>query len=108
LVLWSLTQDIRAGTRLKQALDRGKSQSVAFQEAAVWQKRQPLMQMALARHSELSWISMLARTARIDRLIKGVGQGDVWQEITALCVMLCGNGTPAVADEGIVAGRASL
>jgi len=108
LVLWSLTQDIRAGTRLKQALDRGKAQSVAFKEAAVWQKRQPLMKMALDRHSELSWISMLARAARIDRLIKGVGQGDVWQEIAALCVMLCGNGSPAVVDEGIVAGSATL
>ena len=51
---------------------------------------------------------MLARAARIDRLIKGVGQGDTWQEIAALCVMLSGNGAPAVADEGIVAGSASL
>lgn len=104
LVLWSLTQDIRAGTRLKQALDRGKAQSIAFREAAVWQKRQPLMQQALARHSELSWISMLARAARIDRLIKGMGKGDVWQELAALCVMLSGNGKPAVIDEDIVAG----
>lgn len=96
LLLWSFTQDIRAGTRMGQALARGKAPDVAFREAGVWKNRQPLLQLALSRHSELSWISMLGRTAHIDRMIKGMEKGDVWNEFAELCIMLGGNGTPSV------------
>ncbi len=96
LLLWSFTQDIRAGTRLGQALARGKAPEVAFREAGVWKNRQPLLQLALSRHNELSWINMLGRTAHIDRLIKGMENGDVWDEFADLCIMLGGNGRPSV------------
>ena len=96
LLLWSFTQDIRAGTRLGQALARGKAPDVAFREAGVWKNRQPLLQLALSRHNELSWISMLGRTAHIDRMIKSMEKGDVWNEFADLCIMLGGNGTPSV------------
>jgi len=104
LVLWSFTQDIRAGTRLGQALARGKSPDVAFREAGVWKNRQSMMRLALSRHTEMTWISMLAKTARIDRLIKGVGHAEVWDEFAQLCVMLAGDGSSAVADEQVIAG----
>ena len=96
LLLWSFTQDIRAGTRLGQALGRGKAPEIAFREAGVWKNRQALLRLALSRHTELSWISMLGRTARIDRMIKGMEQGNVWNEFAELCVMLGGDGTPSV------------
>ena len=72
LLLWSFTQDIRAGTRLGQALARGKAPDVAFRDAGVWKNRQSLLRLALGRHTELSWIRMLGHTAHIDRMIKGM------------------------------------
>ena len=63
-----------------------------------------MMREALKRHTELSWIAMLARTARIERLIKGAGHGDIWQEFRGLCVMLAGDGSPALQDTQLVAG----
>ncbi len=104
LVLWSFSQQIRAGSRLEQAISRGKSPGVAFREAGVWQNQQPLMRDALKRHNELTWIAMLAKTTRIERLIKGIGQGDPWQEFRGLCVMLAGDGSPALQDSRLIAG----
>ena len=96
LLLWSFTQDIRAGTRLGQALARGKAPDVAFRDAGVWKNRQSLLRLALGRHTELSWIRMLGHTAHIDRMIKGMEKGNVWNEFAELCIMLGGDGTPSV------------
>lgn len=102
LLLWSFTQSIRAGTRLGQSLSRGKAPDVAFREAGVWQNRRPLLQLALSRHNELTWINMLARTAHLDRMIKGRESGDVWNELAELCIMLGGDGSPSIPETRMV------
>lgn len=108
LVLWSFAQHVRAGSRLEQAISRGKSSGVAFREAGVWQNHQPMMRQALQRQTELTWIVMLAKTTRIERLIKGIGQGDPWQEFRDLCVMLSGDGSPVLNDARLIAGQGSV
>ncbi len=88
LILWSLTQEVRAGTRIAQSLAVGISPDAAMKAAGVWQNRRQPMQLALSRHSEQSWLEMLATTAQLDRLVKGQGQGDVWDELAGLCLKL--------------------
>lgn len=88
LVLWSLTQEVRAGTRIAQSLAVGISPEAAMKAAGVWQNRKQPMQLALSRHTERSWLDLLAMTARLDRLIKGQGQGEVWDELAELCLKL--------------------
>lgn len=88
LVLWALTEEIRAlaqvhaGLRGKQPLD------LLFREVRVWGPRQPLFRRALQRVSEGAVTAALAEAARIDRMIKGIGSGDVWNEFLRLGLVL--------------------
>ena len=59
-----------------------------FREVRVWGPRQPLFRRALQRVSEGAVTAALAEAARIDRMIKGIGSGDVWNEFLRLGLVL--------------------
>ncbi len=90
LVLWSLTQEIRAGARVAQSVAAGMSQSAAFKAAGVWRNREAALSRALKRHSEHSWIGLLALTVQADRVLKGHSDGDIWQTLSSLTTWLAG------------------
>jgi DNA polymerase-3 subunit delta len=56
----------------------------------VWTKRKPLVTGALKRLSVNASQDLLRRAARADRILKGRGTGDVWQELQ--CLALCMSG----------------
>ena len=88
LVLWTLTQEVRAGARVAEAQAAGASMDSAMKGAGVWANRQPDLKQALARHDAGAWLGFLADVARLDRHSKGQEPGDVWVAFEQVCVAI--------------------
>ena len=90
LVLWAMTEEVRALAQVKSGLAERKPVDSLLKEARVWGARQPLFRKALQRLSVEQTNSALEHAARIDRQIKGIGAGDVWDEFLRLGASLSG------------------
>ena len=88
LVLWYLSSEIRAATRVAESLQNGMSPAASFKAAGIWQSRQAQVQLALSRHTAATWMQMLSRTAHIDRMSKGREAGHAWDALADLSVLL--------------------
>ena len=91
LVLWAIGEEVRTLAAL-----RHQPQPVpesAWRSARVWGERQRRMKRALQRLSYSQLVNALRRVAKIDRLIKGIGQGDVWEEFARLSLVLTSHRT---------------
>ena len=97
-ILWSLTQEIRGGTRVAQSLAVGMSPAAALKAANVWQSRVPPLQLALSRHTERSWLALLERVSHADRVVKGHAEGDAWEILEEICYRLSKDGSPIIAS----------
>lgn len=84
LALWAMTQEIRTLARLKLGQRRGATLSQLLRELRVWESRQGLVQNALARLNEARLLAGLKQAAALDRMIKGLSRGDVWDELLQL------------------------
>jgi DNA polymerase-3 subunit delta len=96
LVLWAIAEEVRAMARVKAAVDAGQTPAQALREARVWGTRQELMPRALQRLTTIQLIAALRRAAEVDRMIKGLADGDVWDALLQL-----GLGLVAPAQGGI-------
>ena len=88
LVLWAMTEEIRALTVIRSGLDAGKPMDSLLKEAKVWGPRQHVVKKALQRLSTATLESALQHAGKIDRLAKGIGQGNVWEEFMRLALLL--------------------
>lgn len=84
LVLWALTREIRVLAKLRGGMRRGASLPQLMRDAWIWESRQPLVERAVKRLSEAVLLRSLHRAAKIDRMIKGLARGDVWDELQQL------------------------
>lgn len=85
LVLWAMTEEVRALAQVKAGQKQGLSVDALLKEARVWGARQSLFKRALQRIDDAQAKASLAHAARIDRMIKGAaGGGDVWNEFLRL------------------------
>lgn len=71
--------------KLKQAQQKGQSIQSAMSSARVFGARQALLKQAMQRLSLKQVEAALQKLADIDRIAKGVLDGDAWQEISRLC-----------------------
>lgn len=88
LVLWAITEEVRALYLIKSGQERGQALDGLLKEAKVWGPRQAQIRRALQRLSTPCLEEALRHTARIDRLIKGIGKGDSWEEFLRLGLSL--------------------
>ncbi|HEY5993068.1 MAG TPA: DNA polymerase III subunit delta [Gallionellaceae bacterium] len=86
LILWSLSEDIRALARVSRATQRGGNLAGALRDARVWGVRQKLVERAVRRFTPVMAERALRRTAHIDKIIKGLRDGDAWDELLQLGV----------------------
>ncbi len=85
LVLWQMTEEIRAVGKLLSALDAGAALPHAMREARIWgAARQDLMQRHLRRFTLPQIESARLHASAIDRTIKGLARGDVWDQLLQL------------------------
>lgn len=88
LVLWAIAEEARAMARVKAAMGAGRPLAQALREARVWGPRQELMPSALQRLTSAELIGSLRRAAEVDRMIKGLADGDVWDALMQLGLSL--------------------
>lgn len=84
VLIWLL----RGALKVKSAQAQGMDLVSAFGQAKIWGDRQNLMRQALGRISLKKLQSALLRMAEIDRINKGLMQGEPWLEISRLCLGL--------------------
>jgi DNA polymerase-3 subunit delta len=84
-VLWVMSDDVRAVTRVQQGLAEGRNSADLFRESRVWgEARQRLVAGAARRMAREALEAALAHAAAIDRTIKGLAKGDPWDELLLL------------------------
>jgi DNA polymerase-3 subunit delta len=86
LVLWAIAEDIRALAKVARALQQNGNLAGALRDARVWGARQKPVERAVRRFTPAFAERALRQAAQIDRLIKGLRQGDVWDELLQLGV----------------------
>ena len=96
LVLWAIAEEARTLAKVQAATARGQPLAQVLREARVWGARQDLMPAAIRRLSQSQLIAALRRAADIDRMIKGLASGDVWDALLQLGLEL----TAATANRG--------
>lgn len=93
LVLWALSREIRLLASMSYEIHKGMPDERALARFGVWEKRKVAVRQGLRRHPPRAWWHMLRRAGHIDRIIKGVSGGNVWDELLQLSLMLAGQKT---------------
>lgn len=84
-VLWVMSDDVRAVTRVQRGLAAGRNPADLFRESRVWgEARQRLVAAAARRMAREALDAALAQAAAVDRTIKGLAKGDPWDELLQL------------------------
>ena len=113
LVLWALTDEIRAIGKIISGCAAGKPIEMLMREARIrGPSHQALMRAKHVRYSESQVSAALRHAASIDRMVKGLVRGDVWDELLQLGLRFAkGNGGTAPARAGrsaIPSGKPAL
>jgi DNA polymerase III subunit delta len=84
LVLWAVSEDIRTLGKVLQVVQHGGNLGNALRDIRVRRDKQGLIENA-ARRLKFSHIERaIQQAARLDKTIKGLRQGDVWDELLQL------------------------
>lgn len=87
LVLWAISEEIRAIGKVTTGLAAGKPATMLFREARVFgPQHQRLMQQHVRRFTLSQVTDALRHAAAIDRMIKGLAKGNVWNELLQLAL----------------------
>ncbi|MDX1335965.1 MAG: DNA polymerase III subunit delta [Gammaproteobacteria bacterium] len=91
LILWGLAREIRGLYDMGRRVQRGEAVEQVMASARVWNQRKPLVRQALSRLNSTQLQDLLRRCGEIDRSVKGVGEGSVWDELLQLIICACGD-----------------
>lgn len=84
LILWAISEEIRTLGKVLQASPQGGDLKNALRDARVWGPRQGSIETALRRIRFPHVARAIQHAARVDKTIKGLRQGDVWDELLQL------------------------
>lgn len=94
LVHYTLSEDIRALKRVKDAMAQGRPLPVALREQRIWGVRERLFERVLPRIRDMDLSQLLQDAHRVDGIVKGLKQPDWphngWQALHRLALQLCG------------------
>lgn len=89
LILWMLANEIRILIHLKKAQQTGAPLTALFKTERIYDDRRRVsLTRALGRMRLAQLIQALRLAARVDRIIKGIAPGQIWDEFTGICVKL--------------------
>jgi DNA polymerase III subunit delta len=93
LVHYTLSEDIRALKRVKDAMNQGRPLPMALREQRVWGAKERLFERVLPRLSDASLSGLLQAAHQVDGIVKGLKQPDWpangWQALHRLAMQLC-------------------
>jgi DNA polymerase-3 subunit delta len=84
LILWAMAEDIRALARVSRLMQGGCNVTNALREAKVWGVRQKMVERSVRRFTPAFAERALRQATNIDKLVKGLRKGDVWDELLQL------------------------
>ena len=88
-IVWLMAEEIRAVARVQEGLASGRSVSDLCREHRIWgEPRQTLVGRAAQRLKSAALLQALRHAALVDRIAKGVGRGDAWDELLQLGLRL--------------------
>jgi DNA polymerase-3 subunit delta len=92
LILATLAEQIRQLIIIRKGLDNNQPSTQLLQTARVWGERQKSVIAAAKRINLQALMQGLVNAAEIDRMIKGVAQGNVWEGLLqlGLCFVMPG------------------
>lgn len=90
LVLWALARELRSLASIAYDCRSGLGVEQALAKHKVWDKRKPMVKKALQRARLTHWQSLLRLAGRIDKVIKGIRAGNVWDELLQLSMAMAG------------------
>ncbi len=90
LILWALTRELRSLSTLATATAQGMPVERALQQQYIWEKRKPFFRHALQKHSTSTLHKLLQQAGIVDRTIKGVELGNVWDQLSRLALGTAG------------------
>ncbi len=91
LVLWALNREIRTFCHMTYALQRRQRLEQVLKTFRVWSTRKNAITSAIKRHPQPGiWRQFLQETVQIDRIVKGVGSGNAWDELQRLSLRVAG------------------
>ena len=87
MALWAFSEEIRAVGKLLAGTESGRPLNMLWREARVWgTAHQNSMQQNLRRFNATQVAQALRHAAAIDRMVKGLAKGDVWDELLQLAL----------------------
>jgi len=89
LLLWQLGEDVHAIAGVLAAVSGGVPLATALRNVRAWGKRQAALEGAARRIRPEAIPAFLMRLASLDALAKGIGRGNVWDELRSLVLSLC-------------------
>lgn len=90
LVEWAVMTELRLLSQLASSAAKGKSVDQLIKEKRIWDSRARLLKMALQRSKAGYWNTLILSAARLDRTIKGMMQGNSWDELLKLSLAMGG------------------
>ena len=93
LVHYTLSEDIRALKRVKDAMNQGRPLPMALREQRVWGAKERLFERVLPRLTDTVLANLLHAAHQVDGIVKGLKQPDwpanPWQALHRLAMQLC-------------------
>lgn len=96
LVLWAMTEEIRALAVVLSGLAGGRPMDQLLKEARVWGTRQAAFRKALSRLRLPVVEQSLKTLSHLDRVTKGAAEGDLWNELRLISMALAGASPQAI------------
>lgn len=96
LVLWSLLEEVRALSKIKDALQRGQNLQEACRNNRVWGDRQKYIASAVKRHSRESLQQLQQACYLAEKTIKGLRRGSAWSLFEMIGLGIAGIRLPAL------------
>ncbi len=90
LINWALQKEVRSLAQLTLALEHGQRFEQVCKTLFIWGHRQNLLKKASSRLPVQGWQTALKQTVKIDKMIKGVELGDIWNELQRLSLRVAG------------------
>ena len=90
LVLWAFAREIRQLLLMAEQLANRQSMEQVLKAGRIWRKRENMVRAALQRHPVKHWQSYLQQASGIDRIIKGIDHGNVWDALLMLIIAMAG------------------
>ncbi len=88
LLVWQAGEDVHALAAALEAARSGSDVAAALRSARVWGKRSDAMALAARRVTPARVARLLRDLARLDGLAKGLGRGNVWDELRLFALAL--------------------